>query len=455
MSKSFHTNVSPYASGAQSPIIDKNIRKWEPLLAILSVFAILLPAAAEANISGLVGLSFLGLRRWKDLRALDEERKSYLWSLLWGLGALWGTRIILGAIDVAESGISSLSLHMRLLGKQGFYGFFLIVSFCVWSMVRPKNRSMLRPKAVFFFSLSVLIYAIGQRYFGWDFVHGFDARLGANRFAYGVYRASAWMGHPLTLAYNALLFGTLCFVHARWLRKRADSEAPLWFGIALVCLGILALSQSRFPLLIALGLGTLAWLEDRRGRRLMLGGLLLAACLAALWLLSKTSFAGRWTELTDSSVSWEQRFDRLLFWKVHIRMFLGEIWTGVGLGGYETRLLDTYAQAGYTDLERKYNAHNIYLQTLADSGVIGGVGLCVMLGALGRLAIRVKKRFGHSGLVYVLLVTVIGGLAQNNLRDSEYLFALWTCIGLSLFWLSDQGKSDEPACRDQLQDRQS
>lgn len=455
MAKSFHTDVSPYLNGAQSPIIDKKLWKWESLLATLAVMTILLPAAAGSNVMGLIGLTFLGLRRWKDRALLSHEIKTCLRILISAFAALWVTRVLLGIIEASGSGIQSFSPHLHLLGKQGFYGAFVILSFCVWGVLRPKNRSLVAGNVLLIFYFSVFLYALGQRYFGWDFVHGFTARLGENRFAYGVYRASGWMDHPLTLAYNTVLIGILSFTHARWLRQRQDSQAKIWFGISALCLGILILSQSRFPLSLAIALTALALLTDQKRYRVAIGLGTVALAALGFWLFLKSGPEGRWSELTDSSVSWEKRFDRLVFWKVHIRIFLDNIWTGTGLGGYKTQLLDTYAQAGYTGLERKYNAHNIYLQTLADSGLIGAAGLCIMLGALGRVAIRAKKRFGHSGLLFVFLATVLGGFVQNNLRDSEYLFALWTSIALALFWLSDQGKTDESASRDQLQDRQS
>jgi uncharacterized membrane protein YhaH (DUF805 family) len=63
---------------------------------------------------------------------------------------------------------------------------------------------------------------------------------------------------------------------------------------------------------------------------------------------------------------------------------------------------------------------------LADSGVVGATGLVAFLVGLGLSARRARNVLGrNSGLEWMLALTVIVGMVQNNLRDSEYLMALW------------------------------
>jgi O-antigen ligase len=226
-------------------------------------------------------------------------------------------------------------------------------------------------------------------------------------------------------------------------------EAALLFALLL-------LTDSRFPIALTFLLAALLFYwEFPKFRKFFLGGIVLCG-LSAITLLTVMPYEslGRWGELIDSKVALEQRFDRVIFWKINWQLFLQDPWLGSGLGQYQSRLLDTYLQAGYTSLERKYNAHNIYLQTFADGGVLGGISLVLLLTGVGLTAWQLNAKFKHRALSLIFLATLFGGLLQNHLRDTEYLFALWACIGLCLSCLIVQGKVNESRPGSQLQDLQ-
>lgn len=74
------------------------------------------------------------------------------------------------------------------------------------------------------------LYCIVQRYTGIDWVHGFSTILPDNRFAYGVYRISGMMGHPLSLAYN-LVFAIVLFGHfAQDAFSKGQKNIGFWWG---------------------------------------------------------------------------------------------------------------------------------------------------------------------------------------------------------------------------------
>lgn len=452
MTESVHKGVSP-SFEVQNPIIDKNASKWESLLLHLVVFALLLPSAWQSISSGLLGLTFLYQRGWRSEVWSTEVGTQFLKAL--GLmGSAWMILLILGGIEVFQSSDGkSISPYLRLVGKQGLWGGITIASMIYFQFSRLRNFLSLR--ALIVFTGALLAYAVLQRYTGVDWVHGFSASLGDHRYAYDVYRVSGWMDHPLTFGFNLMLVALVAFAQTIALWKKGDyMPSYLWAVQTILILALLLLTQSRFPIALTFGLMTAGMIWQFPKSRLWAVSMAIVLLMTGflIWSRQGPDSFGRWSELFDSKQALEQRFDRIIFWKINWQMFQESPWVGTGLKDYGSRLLDTYLSAGYTSLERKYNAHNIYLQTLADMGALGGIGLALVLLAIGRLAIRMRRSFQHIALPLLFVATLGSGLVQNNLRDTEYLFALWISIGLSLSWLIVQGKPDDSGSERKLED---
>lgn len=452
MTESVHKDAAPSLLD-QNLIIDKKASKWESVLLHLVVFGLLMPSAWQAISAGLLGLTFVFQRGWKS-NVWSSELGTLFRKTLFLLALVWLILLVLGTLDSfrdTEKGV--FSQYLRLIGKQGLWGSITIASMLFFQFSRMKNFLSLR--ALLAFTGFLLVYSLIQRYTGIDWVHGFHAELGGNRFAYGVYRVSGFMDHPLTFAFNLMLLSLVSFAQGLILwQKKARKPSYLWALQTLLLLALLLLTESRFPILLTLGLigfGLIWQIPKFRIPAISIVFLGLLGGTLALTRLGPETL-GRWGEFFDPNQALEQRFDRLIFWKINWQLFLDSPWVGTGLKAYDGRLLDTYLAAGYTSLERKYNAHNIYLQTLADTGVFGGLGLAVLLLAIGLLSFRVKKGFHHLALPLIFFATLGSGLVQNNLRDTEYLFALWISIGLSLSWLIVQGKPDDRGNERQLED---
>jgi O-antigen ligase len=136
------------------------------------------------------------------------------------------------------------------------------------------------------------------------------------------------------------------------------------------------------------------------------------------------SVTGRFAELFDPSIPFSVRWSRVVYWQVHWRVFVDHPWFGVTMAGMK-ETLKQYWPVEYASLEI-LPAHNIFLQTLADSGVLGALGLIGFLISFWISSRRARRVLGRSsGLEWMLTLTIIVGLVQNNLRDSEYLMALW------------------------------
>jgi O-antigen ligase len=273
--------------------------------------------------------------------------------------------------------------------------------------------------------LAVLfVYCVAQRATGINWVHGFDAVLGPHRHAYGVYRISGFMGHPLTLGYNLVM---ICLVAAVFLARPAVARLDRFFWlVAFGFAGVtLLISGSRFPLLVLVALLVVFQLRHLwRWRWWALGGAVLLA--VGLWL--EGSLVGRFGEAFDPNASWAQKFPRLMFWKAHLAVYADHPWFGVGIAAIDEVLPVYYQRIGYT--EQMYSAHNMFVQMLADSGLIGFAGFCGLLSGLIIAARRAAVVLPGAGLGSLVTAAIVIGLMQNNFRDSEYLFNFWLFVSL-------------------------
>jgi O-antigen ligase len=272
-------------------------------------------------------------------------------------------------------------------------------------------------------------YIILQRYLGIDWVHGWEAKLGAHRYSYGVYRVSGFMGHPLSFAYNLMLLSLFAYFHAFKNPDNLAQVAKKWRTTFALTAMSLVLTGSRAPLIFMLGIVVLA-----EFRRILNHKKVFVVCFAfVLGIIAwEKSTILRFNEVISSESKIEEKMPRIVFWKVHWEMFEDHPWMGVGYHDRKMGSLDYYKNAGYTEDDKKYRAHNIYLQTLADSGMLGFVGIMFFLGGLAICARTIYRNHRNSILYLLLAGVLLSGLVQNNLRDSEFLYALAMLCAVTL-----------------------
>lgn len=342
------------------------------------------------------------------------------------------------ASDWVPSPAAALRQTIHFVIKNGLVAVVLVLFFAKGLKRSIFERQFLLPLLVLF--ILNFAYLVLQRKTGIDLSHGWSATLPQHRFAYGVYRISGFMGHPLSLSFNlitlTLLFGGLAIdSEFNWTRK----ERGLLLGLASVAAAGLLISGSRWPLIVVAVTfltceGRLLW----RWRWRAAG----AGALIAIILFFEKSIIGRFGELIQRDTVNAERFERLVFWKVHWQMFLDNPWVGVGLAATPAAKVQYYAAVGYN--KDSYNAHNIYLQTLADSGIVGALGLLVLLFFVAKLTRGLPEGRGRRPAVYLLVATVLGGIMQNTLRDTEYLFGLWLGFA-TIIALSNVRQADTPS----------
>ncbi len=234
--------------------------------------------------------------------------------------------------------------------------------------------------ALVLFAFCLAVFAIvqglsfnGKIYWSWPAPRGslpFGPFINRNHYA-------AWGLMALPLAW------------AKLSERRAQVELRVFWGLVALTIGVSILfSRSRAGLgLFLLALPLYAWLSRpaRRGlsaRTLGLGaGVLLLAVLATLAVESRALLA-RWPGVAELFARPESLDEhRWQIWRDTLPMIRDHLWLGSGLETYGV-LSDSY-RSFYSDL-RWAQAHNDYLQWLAETGLVGAALAVWFLVALAR-----------------------------------------------------------------------
>lgn len=202
------------------------------------------------------------------------------------------------------------------------------------------------------------------------------------------------------------------------------------------------------------------------GRRVLSPRFLAGAGGVALVLgaaLYSSGLVGRAFQFVQSlgQASGHSESARFAFWRVHWQMFLDSPWFGIGHAQTQsTTLRDAYFQAlGLEDMERKMNAHQFFIQTLADVGVFGFV---VLGGLVLFLLLRLRKMlqthpahhiqtFRGQPLIWLalslaILANALHGLSQNTFYDASVMviYLGWVCLFLhAMVWPRRNGADVE------------
>lgn len=128
--------------------------------------------------------------------------------------------------------------------------------------------------------------------------------------------------------------------------------------------------------------------------------------------------------------------DRELFWQVYLDIWRDSPLVGQGYFAVEHGLrTEYYLRAGLASLRDKFNAHNIFLEILGISGLLGLFAyliVCVLLGLnMKILAGRSpQRRFILGALVVAFVANLMHGLTQNTFFDSAVTSCYLALIGL-------------------------
>lgn len=214
-----------------------------------------------------------------------------------------------------------------------------------------------------------------------------------------------------------LAFGIFSF-------RNFDKNSGL--AIAGLCLMGIFLSLSRGAILAAIVFSSwqglqFFWKTRHKKVFLILAASMMLAAPVAVYFSPvarekiERSFSGE-----DPSWHW-----RIVAWKHNLNLFIDSPFFGVG---YEQNGIDTFKQphlAGHWGGGTRIFAHNLFIQTLADSGLVGFVLLFGFLILLG---------FQYPAALPLLGLTAFAGLLENTFTNSRsfhpFLFYLFLILSI-------------------------
>ena len=213
----------------------------------------------------------------------------------------------------------------------------------------------------------------------------------------------------------------------------AKSRSVQFLGMACQSAGLAALyfTASRGGLIAYAGMLLIAFFF-LVPRRAALSKILISLLLAAVLVLSlqESGALGRVQEVDDFT-----QVTRLALWTSAGLMFLGHPVLGVGFGNYRA-LYNDYLPGVRPD---ELDSHNLYLQFLAETGIIGFLIFCIVMIAFARLAVRLARqadafyRIVGIGVGGALAATLIHGMVDYIFNASPQAGGmLWLVFGLGV-----------------------
>lgn len=252
--------------------------------------------------------------------------------------------------------------------------------FAILNNLQRQESTQLIAFTLVFLAMAIAFYAVFQFFTGSDRVWSYPVN---NRG-----RASGTYISPNHLAGFLELLLPLALAYALVGREKALTKVFLGYAAVVMLVGI-AVSASRGSwaatlLALAFFCGTLL---THRPYRLPALALLVILVGTGVFAVSRTNYfqARLHQGVGPGKVDLVTRFD---MWNAAGRMWRDHFWFGVGPGHYDVRW-SAYRPASVQ--LRADRAHNDYLNTLADWGVVGATLLAVALVTLGAGVVRVWK----------------------------------------------------------------
>jgi putative inorganic carbon (HCO3(-)) transporter len=246
---------------------------------------------------------------------------------------------------------------------------------------------------------------------------------------------------PLILGLNLLLLG------CGW-AQAGRGRLLVASGLTAVLL-VVAFSYSRasfFSLLLQAGLllGYTRWVA---ARRLLLVWAAAALVIAGSWQamthlhdnesLHDTPLLQEISTVQDFSAANESNAERLNRWRFCLQLFRQVPVLGIGPGTFPDRYLDyvrhTPGHPIYLDTQQRMNAHNLYLNWLAEAGLLGLLsGLLLLAYPLGQLVRQLRRRpmpLLALGLFAYFVFFLLHSLAQDFWQEPRVIVLFWLVLG--------------------------
>jgi O-antigen ligase len=263
---------------------------------------------------------------------------------------------------------------------------------------------------------ALVVYALLQKYFNvpWFFQSLFS----------GDVRLIGYFGHPLHYGGFVSLVILACFGLVFFYERKYAWYLPL-------LITGLAMSGSRgYFIAVAVAVSALAFLKSRK---VFIATMVSIPTLVIGYAALFSGFRDRLANMFSSGVVG----DRMNFWSIAWETFLQNPFIGVGYEQF-TYLLRPYAEQGI--ITNSAHAHNLYLEELAEGGIVGGAivtGLTVYFVYKYFSAYKANEggetllKSLYAGLLGCFIVLAVGGIFEYHFGTAVVWIQITFLMGLA------------------------
>ena len=333
------------------------------------------------------------------------------------VGALAFVGAALAAVPLAAAEGAAAAKFVLLAGSVFIY--LLIALFLDdWRSLKPIFAALL------IVGLLVSAHALWQ-YFTGDLSRvGFISSTGAVE-----YRVASFFPHPNQLAGFVVLFVPLSVGLYSVFESRLAKAACVLLPLLALPAAIVTYSRGVLVALVAL---VLVLARSKRAWPAIAAAAVLVVLLAPSTWQDRVADAGR---LDRPEIA-----TRLDFWDAAVTMFQAHPVLGVGLNSFDV----AYVELGTTGrsflpgtgLAPPESAHNLYLNTLAEQGLVGIAALLLLILAAGRMVLALRRSadarvrgFGL-GLLGAGILLLVSNLFDVTFVDPKTSMLAWTLLGV-------------------------
>ena len=265
-------------------------------------------------------------------------------------------------------------------------------------------------------------------------------------FKYGELFANQELAHLIGLhaSYYSLFVALSIFVILEiFLEKKATL---IHFIILALLLFMISLLASR-SIIIGLFILTVIWFSLIRFNKKNLFFSSLTIVLITLFCLSFKPIRNRFYEAVDSKdfveldaplnehktlgKTYGGRAIRFAIWQCSFDLIKENWILGVGTGDTQNKLQESYKTHTFefAYLYNRYNAHNLFIQTIISSGILGLVSIVSILTFLVFISIKIKSITSFAFSLLFIFISLVE--ASLNVQSGVVFFALFSSIFVS------------------------
>jgi O-antigen ligase len=303
------------------------------------------------------------------------------------------------------------------------------------------------------------VYLWYQAFTGFEYRAADHLLLPEHRMPNGMYRVFGFYGHPLRIAgtgvaWFAFAWSLLWALVAEKVRGedslREALRQPRWpwsvsvlvpslFFVSLAQFSFVVLSGGRTALIAAMVLLIVIPFCVKMSFKANVARIIfvLIGVLGAGAAFTVSGIAGRFADSIAKMRAGEIVDDRFSFWFTHLQIFKANSFLGAGHAWLDAGLRKNWYQSlGFLELavNKDFNAHNLYLETLADVGLFGAL---LIVGCVSAGFWVIWKTARQRPLARAFFIAVIWAFVSNLLHgftENTYFASNIALVWLGMFW---------------------